>query len=540
MILFRFFAQDSPREVKRVAFYFLLAGIASLTVLAGINAELQYPGRFRLSLIVEILVSAVLFSVFFRICVKKLTAVCEDALARVRMRLSEAIRRARLSDLEQIGEARLYEQIVHNTTLISHACWPLAAGVLGAFIFVLMLGYIAYLSSAALLLLLVMMGISAFQYRRRKKYAQAKLKQAGAARLALYDGLTDLLEGLPQVQLHRQRGDELVDDFARMAKSLREVTVETTGLDQADYVFVHIALLAVLSLTVFLLPKYVSLHPWTVTELAVAIVFLLGPISSFMNTLPDMERANLAAQNILALERQLAQNKRAIPAAKRSPGNGRFSELRLAELRYQHVDETGRLGFTLGPISFSITAGEIVFIVGGNGSGKTTLLKLLTTLYSPTAGRLLVDGVAIGEHNAEAYRELIVAIFSDFHLFPKLYGLPGISSAQVDELLRTMHLSQCTGLQKGRFTNLALSSGQRKRLAMVVALLEDRPLYIFDEWAADQDPEFRRYFYEELLPDLKRRGKTVIAISHDDRYFHCADRVITLDYGAIRSGPASP
>ncbi|MBH9340157.1 cyclic peptide transporter, partial [Pseudomonas aeruginosa] len=85
----------------------------------------------------------------------------------------------------------------------------------------------------------------------------------------------------------------------------------------------------------------------------------------------------------------------------------------------------------------------------------------------------------------------------------------------------------------GNFSTPDLSTGQRKRLALINAWLEERPVLVFDEWAADQDPAFRRVFYTELLPDLKRQGKTIIVISHDDRYFEMADQLIRLSAGKV-------
>jgi putative ATP-binding cassette transporter len=160
---------------------------------------------------------------------------------------------------------------------------------------------------------------------------------------------------------------------------------------------------------------------------------------------------------------------------------------------------------------------------------------VLTGLYQPTAGSLRVDGILVQPDNAAALREMISTIYSDFHLFSKLYGLLDVDEAAVHQLLAQMHLTGKTSFSDQQFTRRNLSTGQRKRLAMIVVLLEDRPIYVFDEWAADQDPEFRKYFYEELLPSLKQRGKAVIAVSHDDRYFRCADRVVTMEYGKIRS-----
>ena len=160
-----------------------------------------------------------------------------------------------------------------------------------------------------------------------------------------------------------------------------------------------------------------------------------------------------------------------------------------------------------------------MFIVGGNGSGKSTLLRVLTGLYPVHGGELRVDHVPVTPESVAAYRALFSAILSDFHLFDRLYGLEDVPADLIARLLREMELDHKVGVADGRFSTLDLSHGQKKRLALIVALLEDRPVLVFDEWAADQDPGFRRHFYEDILPGLKREGRTVIAATHDDRYF---------------------
>src|SRR6185312_9169737 len=192
-------------------------------------------------------------------------------------------------------------------------------------------------------------------------------------------------------------------------------------------------------------------------------------------------------------------------------------------------------GFTVGPLNLELKRGEMVFLVGGNGSGKTTVLKLLTGLYLPQRGGLRVDDTAIARHNVQAYRELFSTVFSQFHLFDSLYGLEGVEPERVAAVLEALELQDKTRFENGRFTELDLSTGQRKRLALAVCLLEDREIMIFDEWAADQDPHFRRHFYESVLPGLQAQGKTIIAVTHDDRYWHLADRVIRMDFGKLQS-----
>jgi putative ATP-binding cassette transporter len=188
--------------------------------------------------------------------------------------------------------------------------------------------------------------------------------------------------------------------------------------------------------------------------------------------------------------------------------------------------------FILGPIDLVLHAGEVLFIVGGNGSGKSTLAKLVVGLYPPQDGEIRLDGQQITDQNREWFRQHFAVIFSDFYLFGDLLGL---ESANLDQRARDylslLQLEHKVQVQNGELSTIALSQGQRRRLALLTAYLEDRPIYVFDEWAADQDPHYKQVFYTQLLPELKARGKGVIVITHDDRYFHVADRIFKLDYG---------
>ena len=100
-------------------------------------------------------------------------------------------------------------------------------------------------------------------------------------------------------------------------------------------------------------------------------------------------------------------------------------------------------------------------------------------------------------------------------------------------MLRLMKLDDVITDDKEESARRKFSKGQSKRMSMIFALLEKKPILILDEWAADQDPHFRKYFYEELIPMFKAQGKTVVAVTHDDAYFHLANRIIKFDYGSI-------
>ena len=104
---------------------------------------------------------------------------------------------------------------------------------------------------------------------------------------------------------------------------------------------------------------------------------------------------------------------------------------------------------------------------------------------------------------------------------------------RIQRFLHLLQLEKKVKIEDGKFSTTNLSQGQRKRLALLVALLEHRPFYLFDEWAADQDPEFKKVFYNEIIPMLKKENKIVFVISHDDAYFHLADHTLKLDYGKL-------
>jgi putative ATP-binding cassette transporter len=208
--------------------------------------------------------------------------------------------------------------------------------------------------------------------------------------------------------------------------------------------------------------------------------------------------------------------------------------IRLENIRHTYENPEGENGFQLGPIDLTIEAGEVVFVTGGNGSGKTTLVKILAGLYSPDAGRIVVDGKPVCESGQDNHRQHFSAVFADFHLFEKLLGLSTLD-AEATEYLRHLRLDHKVKVEAGKLSTIRLSQGQKKRLALLTAYLEGRSIYLFDEWAADQDPNFREFFYREVIPGLKARGKTVIVVTHDERYFHLADRLIKLEFGRLIS-----
>jgi putative ATP-binding cassette transporter len=288
----------------------------------------------------------------------------------------------------------------------------------------------------------------------------------------------------------------------------------------------------ILGLLVFGLPKLTPINNSVLSGYVLTITYLTRPLQSILEILPAFSQASIALQKIDTLGLSLAS--RAESISSKSELQPFFKKIELSQIVHAYHTEQEESNFTVGPIDLTFHPSELVFIVGGNGSGKSTLAKLITGLYIPEFGEIRLDGKSITEQNREAYRQLFATVFSDFYLFERILGINlNNLDAQAQEYLRKLHLEHKVQIQEGVLSTTDLSQGQRKRLALLTAYLEDRPIYLFDEWASDQDPFFREIFYKQLLPELKNRGKAVLVISHDDRYFYLADRVIKLEYGKL-------
>jgi putative ATP-binding cassette transporter len=211
--------------------------------------------------------------------------------------------------------------------------------------------------------------------------------------------------------------------------------------------------------------------------------------------------------------------------------------LRAREVSYRFADVNGDPGFAIGPCSFELNSGQAMFVVGGNGSGKSTLAHILAGLYLPQAGALSLNGISIGRDNLEWYRSQVGVIFSDFCLFDFAVGPQGDvpPTQQVDEWLHLLELHHKVRIEHGIVSTTDLSHGQRKRLALLAAYVESKPILVLDEWAADQDPSFKAFFYTELLSRMKREGKMLIVITHDERYFHLADSLYQMKDGSLHA-----
>ena len=525
-------------DLRRMVAMSIIAGLSNAAVLALINIAANRRDTadgWRLALMFVIVVAA--YSVSQRFVMVRSAREVERIAHRIRGRLIEGLRRCELRDVERIGRARILTAMSTDIQTVAQSGNIL--GLVGqlAVLLVFAAVYLFVLSPMALVLFVAFMAVAVVLYYARRSRSNKAMQDAAIAEIGLHELLSGILDGFKEAKLNRHRSEQLITDITAHS----EQAAEARSLAQAEFgrnfVFTQNVFFLLLATMVFILPTLSEVYSDTMVKTTTAVLFLFGPVSGVIAAMPVFASANIAAKSIMELERLLQQSSAQHPSANSSADAERasFREIALRGVRFRFEHAPGEQSFQVGPIDLVLKAGETVIISGGNGSGKSTLLRLLTALYSPQAGEILLDGRLSVPGDADSYRSLFSAVFSDYHLFKRLYGIMPEALEEAPDLLHRFEVDDKTSVVGGAFTTIDLSAGQRKRLALIVAILETRPICVLDEWAADQDPIFRRKFYTELLAMLKQRGVTVIAVSHDERYFDCADRRLHMEEGKFVS-----
>lgn len=462
-----------------------------------------------------------------------LTALGHRVVYELRLQLVKRLLDTPIEQLEKIGTPGLYATLSKDVESIGQAFNRLPFVLYNG---ILMLGgcaYLAWLSWPLLLLCGVLLGLGvclAYGWFARMRELMTVVRDTDDQ---LYAAYTAAIEGRYELALNTPRKQRFYErDLLRAADRARanEVLADRYWTLSLNWT---VTLILGLAGGLFAAGAWLGIAAATVAAFVLVLMFLRMPLNDLIGSLPTLIAGNVALAKIESLT--LAPCRPAFIA--QQPSFPRRGErlLELEGLTYDYPAACDDYGFHLGPIDLQVYAGETLFIVGGNGSGKSTLAKLLTGLYRPASGVLRLHGEAVGDDRREWYRSHFSTVLSSFHLFERLVGPTGdFDLALAQAWLTRLRMERKVSIDPdGLLSTTQLSQGQRKRLALLVALVEERPILLLDEWAADQDPLFRAFFYLELLPELKAQGKTVIAISHDDRYFAVADRVIKCEGGRL-------
>lgn len=476
---------------------------------------------------------------FFGICALILVAkassvilvnnIAKSATAALRESIAAKISRMKIDQVESVGFARLLTILTDDVNRVASAAVAIPMVLVSGVTVIGMLGYLATLNLPVFALVLLAIGLGVALFQVPVSIAGRLYQRARVLRDVVQEGIRGLVMGVYELKLNPGKSQ------AYLEQELAAPQQRSVRLEKLGDALIHVGGSAsdmlsffIIGLVVFVLPQYLPVPASGQYGVVMAMLYIAGPVASILGMMQQLTMGRVSIARIAQLNDQ-PEEAAAVSAAGALPAWSRFSA-RGVTYAYPAQEH----GFALQPISLDFRRGQINFIVGGNGSGKSTLSKLLSLHYEPASGAVFFDELPIDAANLVQARDRIAVIYSNYHLFSRLYrGIGAGEQARIDGYLAALGLEGKTRFVDGRFTATRLSDGQRRRLALLVALMEDKEIYVFDEWAADQDPEFKRIFYQEILMDMRANGKLVIVITHDDRYFDCADRVIFMEDGRV-------
>lgn len=446
------------------------------------------------------------------------------------------LRHASYEDFESLGNEKVYTAI-NDTKVLAHAP-EVFMNAFNAFVVILCcFGYLFWIAPlGAAFVLLVMAALLVF-YIVRNKAIEADLNRQRDLQNVYYKHLEDLLHGFKELKMSIVRNLSIFDNFLiKNREAGRNISIGTSVKYMDNELIGSYSWYIVMGITMFVLPVMFHLDIAKTSAFLITILYLIGPIAIILTLVPTYTAVKISVQRLNVFDSMLDALD-SHTAATVNLADEPFDSIRFEGVSYRY-DKGKEQGFHLEPFDLAIQRGEIVFVTGGNGSGKSTFGYLLSGLYRPYSGKIYLNDREISDKNYVNYSDSMSAVFTTNYLFNDNYDGFELTAAneQLSEYIELMDMGKILKLDGEQKTlGKKYSKGQQKRLALIYALLENKEVIVLDEWAAEQDPRFRRYFYQQVLPLLKEKGKTIIAITHDDDYYDCATRIIKFNYGKIVS-----
>ena len=510
-----------------------LCGVLLLTVInSTISAESQTAAMKELWPFIGYVTLGMLMRMLSSILFHRLK---EHAHANIRLFITSSVLDTDYHQLQHLGGAKIQSALTDHSQNVANFFIGLPKIIMNSVIVIGCLTYLAVLSLNVLFIAVIVMSLGGLSYHLVHLKAIKHLKIASKEQDNLFSYFDSLIEGAKELKLHREKRHWFKEEV--LGKSIDKVRSERTkGMSMfvISVSWSNFLIYSFIGFILFGLVGDVDNRVELMTGFTLLFIYMITPLESLLLSLPSANLAKISAQHIDEATKLLNEVNTKTPDVEIE----NFSQLTFEGVSHSYYHEQSDEFFSLPEINLTINRAELIYLVGGNGSGKTTLAKLITGLYNPEKGRLTLDNKELNTADRDNFRQLFSSVFSDFHLFDTLLSN---STAELEikgnALIKKLNLHHKVKIENGAFSTKSLSQGQRKRLALVVSYIEDRPFYLFDEWAADQDPTFKDVFYKELLPELKAQGKTVFVISHDDKYFHLADRLLKMDNGHLSEIP---
>ena len=549
MELFTLLKREIHEPPYRLLRFSIIAGISNAFLIGIINSAAENVANKTMNwkYFILYLLSMLIFSYSKRYILDQCSGIVEMVVAKIRYRLAEKIRHAEFATFEKYGTSVMYARLSQDATVIASVATTVISGLQQALMIVFTLLYISTVSLLACALIGVGLALGIFYYLAHSEAFEFMWRAVSVKETEFLDKLEQILKGFKEININRRKNENVFNDYAKINHTIRVQRTITSQRYNTTLIFAQVFFYLLLCIILFGMPKIHTEYTDVTIKIVAAVLFITGPLESLLYSIPLYAKANASAQNIMELEEMLEKELKNTEGVRIDPNSDAAYQLlpfeksiEIKGLAFQY-DNKGGGGFSVGPIDLTIQKGEVIFVTGGNGSGKSTFLKMFTGLYQPSSGSIELDkkdneaGTIVNTHNQQQYKNLFATIFGDYHLFDKLYGSDTEPDPSVVKaLLQQMELHEAiTAYENGGFTSIRLSSGQKKRLALIAAILEDKPIYIFDEVAADLDPEFRDKFYYDILSELKIRNKTLLVVSHDQQYWAVADRILNFRDGVM-------
>lgn len=438
------------------------------------------------------------------------------------------------SDHQQLSgrKAEVHSAIVSDVNILTQASQSIIDFFTATVLTIICFSYLATLSVTlfGITLLVALTGIAI--YRLRATINMRNLQKARTLENTFQSSFNAILDGFKEIFMDERKGkaifDKQISPVAEQAyQNNTNAYIGFLNNQITGYTMFYVLIAAIL----IYLNAALKIEPKYTVTFVFTLLYLLGAINTIMVLMPVLVRARVAAGRLLDLRDKLQQDDQPLLTGPQVIYKEDLMQITISDLVYQY--STSEKAFSIGPVSLDIRKGDTIFIYGGNGSGKTTFVHTLLGLRIPTAGEIRFNDIVIDHDLYPQYKSLFAVVFSDFYLFNELLGVADFDAEKWRYYLRLFEIENKVSIENGVFSTTDLSTGQRKRLALIAALLEEKPVLVIDEWAADQDPYFRKKFYTEIIPLLKKEGLTIIAITHDDRYYHCADKLYRMEYGKL-------
>jgi len=455
-----------------------------------------------------------------------LTCLGHQFVYKLRTQLVKQILDTPVAQVDNLGSARLMASLSTDIQALTTAFVRMPELVQGIILAVAVSLYLGSLSWPLLLIIMLWIALTIWISTLLVKHVYQNLTHIRDINDALYQDYQSVIEGRKELALNQQRAKQLyTQDLVGHAKAYKKTIIKADTYHLSAVNWSNIMMFAAIGV-IFAVASYLGLSLGVATTFALTLLFMQSPILHAVGAYPTLQTAQVALDKIQSLQLAEYQPEFISPTA-----NKAWQTLTLRNIDYQYSSQD----LILKQVNLTLNKGDVVFLIGSNGSGKSTLAKVLTGIFAPTSGEMTLDGRLITEANRAQYRQLFSAIFSDQHIFKQLIGKDG-SAVDMDLVQYWQHrlqLQNKVSIDGDKLSTDKLSQGQRKRLAMLTTVAEQKDILLLDEWAADQDPAFRRVFYQHLIPELKALGKTLFIISHDDSYFEHADRLLLMKQGKL-------